>query len=294
MKEIIQKRLVILLIISLSLNLAFGLFFIGKIAIKYEQYKISKQEIKGAVFNRWNSFDMIEFSFNGVNAKFVFPNQKEKLNQQKYWIWRTQFWGEEPQVDIALLKKGFCLVYVNVVDQYGSNNTMVRFNDFYKFMIKNFNLKSKVVLEGMSRGGLDAYNWASENTDKVYCIYADAPVCDLKSWPGGLGKGKGSKEDWNKCLKAYGLTKLTVDNYRNMPIYNCKKIAEAKIPVLHVCGDKDSIVPIDENTYKLAETFRRAGGNIQIIVKKGKGHHPHSLKDPTPIVDFILENTINK
>ena len=31
----------------------------------------------------------------------------------------------------------------------------------------------------------------SENTDKVFCIYVDAPVCDFKSWPGGKGKGKG-------------------------------------------------------------------------------------------------------
>jgi hypothetical protein len=30
-----------------------------------------------------------------------------------------------------------------------------------------------------------------------------------------------------------------------------------------------------------------------LIVKKGIGHHPHSLKDPKPIVDFILQHTKN-
>ena len=29
---------------------------------------------------------------------------------------------------------------------------------------------------------------------------------------------------------------------------------------------------------------------MKVILKPGVGHHPHSLKDPTPIVDFILQN----
>ena len=32
------------------------------------------------------------------------------------------------------------------------------------------------------------------------------------------------------------------------------------------------------------------GGEIVLIVKPGGKHHPHSLKDPTPIVDFILKH----
>jgi hypothetical protein len=292
MRKFIKRPCALLLIISISLNVLVVVYGIHTVVTNYELYKLPQQnEVKNASFNKWYNYDILEFLFNGVEAKIVFPNQSK---QPKYWIWRTQFWGQYPQVDIALLEKGFCLVYVDVVDLYGSKKATARFNDFYKFMTKNFSLKSKVVLEGMSRGGLDAYNWASQNTDKVFCIYADAPVCDIKSWPGGKGKGEGSKEDWNKCLKAYGLTEQTVDTFKNIPVYNCKKIAEAKIPVLHVCGDKDSTVPIDENTYKLTEVFREAGGDIQVIVKKGIGHHPHCLKNPKPVVDFILENTIYK
>jgi len=40
---------------------------------------------------------------------------------------------------------------------------------------------------GVSRGGLYCYNWASQNPEKVACIYGDAPVCDVKSWPMGEG-----------------------------------------------------------------------------------------------------------
>jgi hypothetical protein len=255
-------------------------------------YKQSTQlnALKNPISNTWNGFEIIEFKFDGVDAKIVFPNQ---ANQAKNWIWRTQFWGHEPQTDIALLNKGFHLVYVDVVDLYGNKVAINRLNAFYAFLIKNFGLNKKTVLEGMSRGGLDAYNWASENTDKVFCIYADAPVCDIKSWPGGLGKGEGSKNDWLKCLQAYNLTELTVKDFKDIPINNCVKLAKAKIPLITVCGDADTVVPIEENTNKLAEVYRAAGGKIELIVKKGIGHHPHSLKDPMPIVDFILKNTRN-
>jgi hypothetical protein len=50
-------------------------------------------------------------------------------------------------------------------------------------------------------------------------------------------------------------------------------------------------VTIDENTYLLEKNFRATGGDIQVIVKEGIGHHPHSLADPEPIVRFILSHT---
>lgn len=242
------------------------------------------------VRNNWNGFEIIEFKFNGVDAKIVFP---KKSNPSRKWIWRTQFWAHEPQTNLALLNQGFHVVYVDVVDLYGNQVAVNRLSDFYTFLIKNFGLNKKTVLEGMSRGGLDAFNWASENTDKIFCIYVDAPVCDIKSWPGGLGKGQGSKNDWEKCLKAYDLTELSVQNFKGIPLDNCIKLTKAKIPIISVCGDADTVVPFEENSQKLAEIYRASGGKIELIVKKGIGHHPHSLKDPKPIVDFILKHTRN-
>ena len=37
--------------------------------------------------------------------------------------------------------------------------------------------------------------------------------------------------------------------------------------------------------------YKQLGGKIDVIVKPGVGHHPHSLKDPTPIVEFVLKHT---
>lgn len=239
----------------------------------------------------FEKYKVAEFEFQGHAAKIVFP---EKSNSEKYWIWRARFWGHEPQTDLALLEKGFHVVYVDVAGLFGNDEAVNLWNDFYTYLTEKYKLNHKVVLEGMSRGGLIIYNWAAVNTDKVACIYADAPVCDIKSWPGGLYNGKGSKADWEQCLNVFGLNKKTVLEFENIPIYNAIKVAKAGIPAIHVCGAADQVVPYEENTKLLVENFKKAGGEIEVILKDGVGHHPHSLENPKPIVDFILKNTLGK
>jgi sialidase-1 len=233
-------------------------------------------------------FKCLNFTFEDHDAKIVFP---AKAEAQKHWIWRARFWGHEPQTEVELLKKGFHLVYIDAPDYCGNADAVILWNHFYDYLLKTYGLNPKTVLEGFSRGGLYIYNWGSENPEKVACIYADAPVCDIMSWPGGKGKGAGSPSDWALHLKAYGLTEESVKTFRGMPVYNCSKLAEAGVPVLHVCGASDDIVPVAENTYILEKAYKEAGGDIQIIMKEGIGHHPHSLKDPSPIVRFILSHT---
>lgn len=233
----------------------------------------------------FSEYEVEEFDFKGHSAKVVCPNTE--MNGQ--WIWRARFWGHEPQLDKALLNKGFHLVYVDVAGLFGNEEAVQLWDDFYRFIRKKYKLKKKVVLEGMSRGGLIVYNWAARNPEKVACIYADAPVCDIKSWPGGLYEGPGSQAEWEKCLQAYGLDEKTVKDFRGNPIDNYAPIVKAKIPLIHVCGLADKVVPYEENTALLAKRIRAAGGNIVLILKEGVGHHPHSLKDPQQLLDFILD-----
>jgi pimeloyl-ACP methyl ester carboxylesterase len=238
----------------------------------------------------FSEYEVREFTFQGHAAKVVFPKE---ANEARNWIWRARFWGHEPQLDKALLEKGFHVVYVDVADLFGNAEAVKLWDDFYAFCRTEFQLNPKVVLEGMSRGGLIIYNWAAQNTDKVFSIYADAPVCDIKSWPGGLYAGKGSPSDWEKALKAYGLDSASVREFTGIPIYTSIAVAKAKIPVIHVFGESDKVVPYMENTYLLAEEFRKAGGNITLIPKPGVDHHPHSLADPQPLVDFIMKSIEN-
>ncbi len=234
------------------------------------------------------SFVKDHFTFQDYPAIVVKPKEAAP---EKPWVWRARFWAHEPQVDLALLEHGYHLVFVDAPDLYGSPKAVELWNDFYSYLLKNYSLNPKCVLEGMSRGALYVYNWASKNTEKVTCIYADAPVCDIKSWPGGMGRSEGSKPDWEKLLDAYMLDEAAALDYEDIPLINAYSIAQAKIPVIHVCGALDEIVPIEENTYALIEMFEKNGGNIHLILKDSVGHHPHSLEDPEPIVAFILENS---
>jgi pimeloyl-ACP methyl ester carboxylesterase len=236
----------------------------------------------------WNGFDRYDFSVDGRNCFVVVPKTPAK---GKPWIWRTEFFGHEPQGDIALLNKGFYAVYIDVQNMYGAPVAMKHMDAFYTELTSKFGLSPKTVLEGFSRGGLFAFNWAALHPDRVACIYVDAPVCDFKSWPGGKGKGKGSPGDWQNCLKVYGLTEADAMAYKLNPIDNLAPLAKAGIPLLHIVGDADDVVPLEENTAIVEKRYEELGGPIEVIVKKGVSHHPHSLPDPKPIVDFVLKHT---
>jgi len=238
--------------------------------------------------SEWNGYDRYDFQVEGVTCWVVVPKEAAP---GKPWIWRARFWGHEPQTDLALLAKGFHVTYCDVAGLFGAPEAVKRWNAFHKYATEKLGLAKKPALEGMSRGGLIIFNWAAANPDKVACIYADAPVCDIRSWPGGKGKGRGSPSDWRACLKAYGITEEQAATFRGNPIDNLEPLAKAGVPLLHVVGDADTVVVVEENTAIIEKRYRELGGSIQVIHKPGCEHHPHSLKDPTPIVEFVLKHT---
>jgi len=71
-------------------------------------------------------------------------------------------------------------------------------------------------------------------------------------------------------------------------------VAKAGVPLLHIGGDADEVVPVAENTAIVQSRYEALGGSIQVILKPGAGHHPHSLKDPTPIVQFVRKHTVGE
>jgi len=71
---------------------------------------------------------------------------------------------------------------------------------------------------------------------------------------------------------------------------NLAALARCRVPLLHVFGDADELVPWEENTGIVADRYRALGGDITLIRKPGVGHHPHGLDDPSPIVEFIARH----
>lgn len=235
----------------------------------------------------WNGFDREDFKLNGLSCTVVSPKEPAK---GRPWMWRPEFFGHEPQTDVSLLNKGFFTVYINMSNSFGCPRALEQMDAFYEHLRKTYTVHEKCTLVGMSRGGLYSLNWAARHPDRVACIYLDNAVCDFKSWPGGKGKGKGSPLDWKKLQKDYGFeSEQAALDYTLNPIDNLKPLAEKKIPLLGVCGDSDKVVPYEENFKIVKERYQALNGPLKEIMKPGCDHHPHSLKDPTPIVDFILK-----
>jgi pimeloyl-ACP methyl ester carboxylesterase len=239
--------------------------------------------------SEWFGFERFDFEVSGKPALVVAPKHSAP---GRPWAWHGEFFGHKPNPDLALLGRGFHIVYMSVPDMLGAPQAVKYWNDFYAELTQKHKFANKPALVGLSRGGLYVYNWASANPGRVACIYGDAPVCDFKSWPGGFGKGQRSDADWKLVLKLYGIkSDSEAMAYQKNPVDNLAPLAAANVPLLHVYGDADEAVPWDENTGLVAERYRKLGGSIALISKPGGKHHPHGLDDSTPIVDFIWKNT---
>jgi pimeloyl-ACP methyl ester carboxylesterase len=237
----------------------------------------------------WNGFDRHEFRMGGRRATVVVPREADA---GRPWLWRGEFFGAFPSVDLALLERGWHVAYLDCQGTFGSPATTDAWTAFYAMLTEDHRLATRPVLMGMSRGGLYVYRWAALHPQRVGLIYGDAPVCDVKSWPGGYGSGVGSRYDWELFKQAHGLSQEAAMDWRGNPIDLLEPLARHCIPILHVVGDADDVVPVSENTAMLKGRYEKLGGRVEVIVKPGVGHHPHSLTDPTPIVDHILAHRI--
>lgn len=241
----------------------------------------------------WKTFERHDFEFQGRQCRIIKPH---KAALSKPWIWRARFPDWHTEADSILVSEGFHLVYINTNNKYGSPEAVSIWNDFYEFVRAEYDLNQKVALMGVSRGGLFVYNWAKENVDKVSCIYAEAPVCDFKSWPGGFGTGKGSQQDWQRIMDEYDFKdKMEALAYSNNPLNGLDSLAAADVPIMHMIGLKDKVVPPDENTLPLVDKYISLGGTATVIpCTKGRqnleGHH-FEIETPRIVADFVKYNT---
>ena len=217
--------------------------------------------------NEWMGYKRINFLIDGKKSWLVLPKQPAK---GKPWAWRTEFFGHEPQGDVALLGKGFHIAYTDMTNMYGAPAALDQMDKFYDQLVEQHQLSSKAVLEGFSRGGLFALNWAIRHPDRTACLYLDAPVCDITSWPAGFGTGKGSPADWERCKGLYGIKDDAEARTANLgPIHHMAALAKARVPILSVVGDADKVVPLAENSALLKTRYEALGGLMEMIVKPG-------------------------
>jgi hypothetical protein len=215
----------------------------------------------------WHGFDRYDFLMDEANFTIkpikAAPDEKNGIKGQvqgqlrcvvvvpkeaapgKPWSWRGYYFDHKPQAEIELLKRGFHIGFV-------LSDAGMPWDAWYQFLTETHGLSKKPAFIGMSRGGRNAYTWATLNPDKVSAIYADNPAISRES-----------------------LMKLG-------------ELAQRDLPLLHICGSLNPI--LGHHTLPVESLYQHLGGRISVMIKDGVGHHPHSLRDPTVIADFIVRS----
>lgn len=231
-------------------------------------------------------YTKMDFKFRDRECHVVCPARAAEGHP---WIWRARFFLHEPQTDIALLERGYHVVYCDVAELLGNEEAIGIWNGFYK-LLHDAGLSKRAVMEGMSRGGMYVFNWAAVNPDKVAAVYVDNPLLNLSHWLLNQGKQPGWEEAFKSFSKPFNLkTDEEIRNFKGNPVDKTKEIVKGKYPILILCADQDEAVSHEENTDLFAERIKAAGGEITVMYKRGFKHHPHSFPDPAPIVDFIVK-----
>jgi len=181
----------------------------------------------------------------GRQCIVVVPKQPAVGNP---WSWRGCYWDHEPQTEVELLNRGFHIAFVAP----DSGRQGKAWDTWYTFLTEEHGLAKKAAFIGMSKGGVNEFNWGVVNPDKVACIYADNPG-------------------------------VYEEDYAKIP-----ELAKHDIPILEVGGTEDGL--LRPNALAVEDIYHQAGGLITVIIKEGTAHHPHSLQNPKLIADWIEQH----
>ena len=99
------------------------------------------------------------------------------------WSWQACYWNHEPQTEVELLRRGFHIAFM-APDPGRQGKAWDR---WYEFLTEKHGLAKKAAFVGMSKGGVNEFNWGGANPDKVAAIYADNPAAlrrGLRQVPG--------------------------------------------------------------------------------------------------------------
>lgn len=144
------------------------------------------------------------FLFENHPCRLVIPDAPAK---GRPWVWRAEFFGAFDTVDRALLERGWYIAYCSLSDRYGCPSAVADMKRFHDHLVSAFGLCEKAALFGFSRGGLYAFNYSLLYPQDVAVLYLDAPVLDICSWPGGLGRPRAPKKNGGNVLPVTALRK---------------------------------------------------------------------------------------
>jgi hypothetical protein len=219
------------------------------------------------------------------STAFVIPPKQPAAGIPTPWVWYAPTLpglpaDSEKWMFERFLAAGIAMAGVDVGESYGSPRGRAVYSELYRELVDKRGFARKACLLARSRGGLMLYCWAAENPERVACIAGIYPVCNLRSYP-GLAQACG----------AYGLTVEAFEQQlaQHNPIDRLTPLAKAKVPIFHIHGDVDQVVPLEDNSAEVARRYRALGGSMQLVVPPGQGHNMWpGFFQCQALVDFVI------
>ena len=233
--------------------------------------------------SKWNGFDRLDFEFEGKAAILVIP---ENPTDDKFYLMKTEYFTAFQDFELDMVKRGYYLAFLENTTRWCIDEDLDRRERFMDYLTKEFGLYSKCVPVGMSCGGLIATKFAARYPERVSVLYIDAPVLNLLSCPGCVGRVD-EHHFMEEFFSHTGVTLSELLSYREHPIDKMHILLENNIPIFLVYGDSDDVVPYHENGMILERYYKANGGNIVARGKAGCGHHPHGLEDRAELIAFV-------
>ena len=229
-------------------------------------------------------------TFEG-RAAFLIPAARPASGGPVPWVWYAptlpglpgdaERWMFRQFADAGLAVAG-----IDVGESYGSPEGCALFSAWHGELVARRGFSRTPALLARSRGGLMLYNWAAAQPDCVACVAGIYPVCNLESYP-GLARACG----------AYGLTKaqLAAALTEHNPLDRLAPLARAQVPIYHIHGDCDALVPLEANSGELARRYRQLGGPMTLNVVQGGGHTMWpGWFECQPLVDFVVASCLGR
>jgi hypothetical protein len=218
---------------------------------------------------------------------FVILPPKRNTSKPTPWVWyaptlqglpgNTEKWMFE-----KFLAAGVGIGGIDVGESMGNPEGRAAFTAFHQVMNKTRGMSAKPCLLGRSRGGLMHYNWAAEHPEFVAAIGGIYPVGNLTSWP-----------SLAKAHQAYGVSaeELATILPQHNPIDRLAPLAKAGVPLMHIHGDKDHLVPLEKHSAIIDQSYRELGGTMILEVIKGGGHdlNKHWFESQS-LTDFLIKH----
>jgi pimeloyl-ACP methyl ester carboxylesterase len=228
----------------------------------------------------------------GHKAFVIEPSPSSRVEGPMPWVWYAPTLGrrhpsrDEDWMFQRLHAAGIAVAGIDVGESYGSPQGRAVFQAFYQHLTAERAYDKKPVLLARSRGGLMLYNWAVEHPDWVGGIAGIYPVCNIASYPGVA-----------KAAPAYDMTaeQLESELTDNNPIDRLEPLARAKVPIFHIQGDSDRVVPLEKNSELLAQRYQSLGGPVDIEVIKGQGHNMwRGWFESQELTDFLIRQALRR